>query len=599
MTPTSPPLRVGGRYELVRRIARGGGGTVWEANDEVLDRVVAVKQVEIPDELSDDERDRLRRRVMAEARAAARLEHPAVVVVHDVLDGDDVVNLVMEHVGAPTLREVVQQRGPLPETAAAAIGYGLLDVLTEAHRRGVVHRDVKPSNVFVLDDGSVKLGDFGIAALAGEVSLTRTGVALGSPSYLAPEQARGESAAPPADLWGLGATLYYAVEGAPPFDRRTALATVHAVVNEPMRPFQHADALREPLTALLDKDPSARPDPARVLALLAAVAGIPASALPPAAEPTATSAPVTAPLPSPLPAAEPASAPGAPSDDEDEVVRASEPGHGVGRRAWQWLVPAALLLVFAVVAFATLGGGTDGAEDEPPLADRPDGTSDPTEQDSAPTDGPAAPEQDEQPEADEDATGTDDAPVSDDPGESVDVTAEPTEPDEAPDGGDGAAAPTGGYVIPESSPPGDWQVVEGPTYRVAVPAGWQERAASGNRTDWVEPGTGAYLRMDWTDAPASDPLADWEQAEAGFAQRQSDYQRVRLEPATYRNWEAAMWEYTYTSGGAALHAINLNVLADDLGHAYALNLQAPAGEWDRIADQFPAIAGSFEPTVGG
>ncbi|MFA9428778.1 protein kinase [Egicoccus sp. AB-alg2] len=582
--------RVGGRYELVRRIARGGGGTVWQATDETLGRPVAVKEVEIPDELSDEERVRLRRRVLAEARAAARLDHPGAVVVHDVIDDGDVVHLVMEYVAAPTLRQRVQEQGPLPEAAAAALGFGLLEVLSEAHRRGVVHRDVKPSNVFVLDDGTVKLADFGIAALAGEVSLTRTGVALGSPSYLAPEQARGEAAAPPADLWGLGATLYFAVEGAPPFERRTPLATVHAVVNEPARPFERADAMRDTLTALLRKDPAARPDADRVREQLATVAGIPASAMTLAADDVAAT--VAGPV---------GAAVRGPANDDTPPLEAegrTVTGGSAGRRRSMILAAVAMLAIVAALVFVL--GGDDGTPDEadPPVAQG--GSTDEASPDTAertPADDETT--EDATEDAPDDATdeatgdagdaGADEAPTDD----AATGTTEPA------DGNEDAPAGDESFAVPESDPPGDWQVVEGATYRVAVPPDWQERAADGNRTDWVDPETGAYLRVDWTDDPASDPVADWEAAEAAFAQRQSDYERVRLQPATYRDWDAAMWEYTYASGGASLQAINLNVLADDLGHAYALNLQAPAGNWDEVAQQFPAIAGSFEPTVGG
>lgn len=574
--PGSRP-EVGGRYALVRRIARGGGGTVWEAHDDMLDRTVAVKEVEIADELSNDERDRLRRRVLAEARAAARLEHPAVVVIHDVLEGDDSVHLVMEYVEAPTLRALVDERGPLDERVVAAIGYGLLDVLAEAHRRGVVHRDVKPSNVFVLDDGTVKLGDFGIAALTGEVSLTRTGVALGSPSYLAPEQARGESAAPPADLWGLGATLYYAVEGRPPFDRRTALATVHAVVNEPMRAYEHADALQPVLTALLSKDPTQRPDLAAVRAQLAGIAGLPT----PAARTPPAAGSATGQASAPAPASE-AAAGAAPT-----VVAAT------GSAGWgRWLVAAVVLLVVAVVGVNLLVGDDPDGADTPSAA--PDTTTD--AETDATGEEPADPGAGEAADAEQDASAGADAASE---GETDDGGAAEEAPDGSAEGGtDEADEADGPYVVPETDAPGDWQVVEGETYRVAVPADWQRRELDGNRIDWVDPATGAYLRVDWTDQPADDPFVDWQRYEPVFADRQADYARIRLDPARYRDWDAAMWEYTYSSGGSDLHAINLNVLAADVGHAYAINLQAPADHWEDVAAGFPAIAGSFEPAVG-
>lgn len=273
--------RVGGRYELTRRIARGGGGTIWAAYDHLLEREVAVKHVPIAGDLPADERDRIRARVRSEARAAARLMHPAAVAIFDVVPEDDGIHLVLELVEAPTLDQLVIREGPLDEQRAAELGLRLLDVLVAAHDRGIVHRDVKPSNVFVTGHGQAKLADFGIAAVEGEVRLTRTGATMGSPQFIAPEQALGHRAAPEADLWGLGASLYLAVEGVPPFERSNAVATVHAVVHEPARPFERTDLLAPVIARLLEKEPSARPTEAwlrRELARVARVTGPPAPA---------------------------------------------------------------------------------------------------------------------------------------------------------------------------------------------------------------------------------------------------------------------------------------------------------------------------------
>jgi eukaryotic-like serine/threonine-protein kinase len=582
--------RVGGRYELVRRIARGGGGTVWQAEDAVLGRTVAVKVVEIPPELASAERERARSRVLQEARAAARLHHPSAVVVHDVLDDEDHLHLVMELVSDPTLHERVAQHGPLPEDEVAAAGLALVDVLAVAHERGIVHRDVKPSNVFVLDDGGVKLADFGIAALTGETSLTRTGTALGSPSYLAPEQAQGEQASPAADVWGLGACLYFAVEGEPPFDRGNAIATVNAVVHEPARAFQRADAMRPLLTALLAKDPRRRPTLDEVAEELRTIAGTPVPRPAPPQEGGTTQAlPVqdAGPVPD-APDAQAGAADAAPHAG-DAPRDDGDPDDGHQRRRSLAILAAVVALAVLTVAAVVLSdaGPLDEAADDPPLADAPaEDTAEPAEDDPV-DDEPA----DDEP-ADDEPAEPDDTAATDDPA-GDDGSDGGTEP-EAADGGDATTTGEDGRLeIVEADVPDDWQVVEGATYRVAIPPGWQERDGAGNLTDYVDPDTGAYLRVDWTDEPAGDPVADWEANESGFAQRQDDYERIRLEPATYRGRDAAMWEYSYAAGGARLRALNLNLLAGD--RAYALNLQSPADDWDEVGALFPAIAGGFEP----
>jgi eukaryotic-like serine/threonine-protein kinase len=592
--------RIGGRYELVSRIARGGGGTVWRAEDTVLGRAVAVKAVEVPDELTPDERHRARNRVLQEARAAARLDHPAAVVVHDVLDDEDRLHLVMELVEAPTLRQRVQRGGPLSEAEAAEIGLGLTDVLAIAHERGIVHRDVKPSNIFVYPDGGVKLADFGIAALAGEASLTRTGTALGSPSYLAPEQARGEQASPAADVWGLGASLYYAVEGEPPFERGNAIATVNAVVHEPARAFQRADDLRALLGSLLSKDPTDRPSLAETEQALRALT--PAAASPPATAPAPTERlePIDT-DPGTSPAAAPAGPDGSagsdpppaavPASTEAEVAPAATDEEDAPRRRRALavlgsLAAVVLLVVGAVVVLDGPGDLDDGLTAEV----GPDaGTEDDTDTvDDGPADDPDADDPDaEDPGADEGPAGDDGAGEPTDGAEDDAAGADGTDTDGPATGDDGR------LEIPETDVPDDWQVVEGATYRVAIPPGWQERAGAGNLTDYVDPDSGAYLRVDWTDDPASDPVADWEANEQGFSQRQSDYERIRLEPATFRGEDAALWEYTYTDGGASLHAVNLNLLSGD--RAYALNLQSPAGDWEEVGGMFPVFTGGFEP----
>src|SRR5215217_46282 len=281
---------VAGRYVLGGPLGRGGMGTVWRADDVLLGRPVAVKEVELPDGPPGAGSLALRDRALREARAAARLNHPGAVTLHDVVEADGRLFLVMELVEAPTLRELVEGSGPLPPAAAARVGLELLEALDAAHRAGIVHHDVKPANVMVTADGRAKLADFGIASLqedtqrtlgagagAGAGDRTMT-AAFGSLPYVAPEQAGDRRAGPAADLWALGATLWFAVEGAAPFERATPAATLRAILHDPPGRPSRAGPLEPVLLALLAKDPTRRPSaPAlrRMLEPLAAAAPAP------------------------------------------------------------------------------------------------------------------------------------------------------------------------------------------------------------------------------------------------------------------------------------------------------------------------------------
>jgi serine/threonine protein kinase len=247
---------IASRYRFERSLGAGGMGQVWAADDTVLGRTVAVKVVDLQGRRDEES---LRARVMREARAAARIDDPGSVRVFDVVDEGHAVYLVMELVEAPTLAEIVGREGPVAPDEAARIGLDLLGALGAAHRAGIVHRDVKPNNVMVLPDGRAKLADFGIASVKDDPAITSTGMVLGTPKYMSPEQARGETAGAPADLWGLGALLYFAVEGEAPFDRGDALPTLNAVLHDDPRPTERAGPLAPVLAALLAKDPAARP----------------------------------------------------------------------------------------------------------------------------------------------------------------------------------------------------------------------------------------------------------------------------------------------------------------------------------------------------
>jgi hypothetical protein len=263
---------VGGRYRLTAVVGRGGMGTVWRAHDEVLDRDVAVKEVLLPPGLGEAEQNILYQRTFREARASARLNHPGVVTVHDVVQEDGRPWIIMELVRARPLQEIIDQDGPLPPARVAEIGVQLLEALNHAHAAGILHRDVKPSNVMIAATGRAILTDFGIAQMPGEVTLTQTGLVMGSPAYIAPERAQGENAMPASDLWALGATLYAAVEGRSPFERGDAMSTLAATLTQDPPPPRRAGPLGPVLQGLLVRDPARRMPAAAALPLLTDVA---------------------------------------------------------------------------------------------------------------------------------------------------------------------------------------------------------------------------------------------------------------------------------------------------------------------------------------
>jgi serine/threonine protein kinase len=374
------------RYALKAALGRGGMGVVWRAHDAVLGREVAVKEVGLPPSLPEAERRAAEARVMRGARAAARLNHPGAVTVYDVVHDQGHTFVVMELVEAPTLADLVQAEGPLPPSRAAEIGAQLAGMLEGAHRAGIVHRDLKPANVMVPDEGGAKLADFGIASLQGDPPLTTTGLVVGSPAYMAPEQASGQPSGPPADLWALGATLFYAVEGEPPFDKGALVPTLAAVVNEDPRPMRRAGPLAPVIGALLAKDPAARPSAVKLRDWLGALVdrarpvpspeGPPAHGpggtvpLPPAAPTTSTAGP---PAPSPAtanpgppqrsqqaPAFQPAQAPAGPAPPGRPSRPVLPPAPPVHRRPWRPLLGLLGLLLVGGLLLAWLANGTGG-----------------------------------------------------------------------------------------------------------------------------------------------------------------------------------------------------------------------------------------------
>jgi len=333
---------IAGRYTLDRQIGRGGSGTVHLARDEVLGRLVAIKRIGVIPGSDSPGLERAER----EARLAAALNHPHVVSVFDLVDEQDVRWLVMEYVDGDTLSERVRTSGPMAAEEAAALLAQTADALVEAHAHGIVHRDVKPSNIMI-SGGSAKLNDFGIARSEDDDSLTQTGLVTGSPAYLAPEVASGASATPASDVWSLGATLYHAVTGTPPYDvGDNLIGALYKIVHEdpPRLPDDHP--LAGLLTVMMNRDPNARWPMPRVRDELTRVARGQASTVAPAPAATTTAGPErTGELPT---LREPATAAGAP------------PRRRAAR--WGWPVAEAVLAVAAIAAaYVWAGRGTPEA----------------------------------------------------------------------------------------------------------------------------------------------------------------------------------------------------------------------------------------------
>ncbi|MEV0229984.1 protein kinase [Nonomuraea sp. NPDC050786] len=325
------------RYELIAPLGRGTMGTVWRARDRALGREVAVKEIRQDPGLTEEQRAELRERMVREGRVASRINHPSVAAIHDVLIQDDSPWIIMELIHARSLEQVIEEEGPLPPRLVAEIGVDLLGALRAAHAQGITHRDVKPGNVLITEHGRVVLTDFGIAKAEGDSRLTKTGMVIGSPGYTAPERARGEYTGPESDVWSLGATLYFAVEGRPAYERATIAETLAALLTESADPPTQAGQLRPILNGLLNKDYRQRLGAAKAEMLLRMLAETPTSEMPVlTAEtlmaqegpmPDSFAAPKSSAAPQP-PAGQPWShGPGAQGPGGPQV---SAPGHGPG-----------------------------------------------------------------------------------------------------------------------------------------------------------------------------------------------------------------------------------------------------------------------------
>lgn len=527
------------RYRLLSPLGTGGMGTVWRAEDRVLGRHVAIKEVTFPHGLSDEDRDVLRERTRREARAAARLDHPSAVTVYDVVEEDGAPYLVMELVEARTLSQVVRADGPLTPQQTARIGLCLLGALEAAHARGIVHRDVKPGNVLIAElDGPLErvvLTDFGIASSAGDSSITSTGLLLGSPSYIAPERARGQAPAPPSDLWSLGATLFTAVEGKPPFDGGEPLLTVTAVVTGEHEPFRRAGPLEKVLDGLLERDPTQRMTIPQAQRELERVAVQPAARLVDPAPtvavpmPTKPEAERTAALP--VREVREAMAPPATPVDPGWTRPPKVPTRDErGSRRPLGVLALAVLLAAAVVGVVLV---TDpGRRDLSALV-----------------------------------------PGGDDPTPSVQASA--------------SAGP--------SPLPAGWEryVNQDEGWSIGVPPGFVQ-SARGQQIQLRDPQARRTLRINHRPEHSGTAIAAWEAFAPQLASSLPQYSQLRLEGTESLGMDAAELEFTYFDQTELRVVDRLVVDADD-GEAFALYWQVRASDWQDALPVFESIAATFDP----
>jgi eukaryotic-like serine/threonine-protein kinase len=528
--------RLAGRYDLGEPLGKGRS-TVYRATDIRLQRPVAVKQVELA--AGQEDAARVRTRALREAQAAARLNNPSVVTVYDVVEEDGSIWLVMELVEAPSLAQIVADEGPVSHSRAAHVGLDVLAALEAAHAVGIVHRDVKPANVLVAAGDRAKLTDFGVATIRDDSRLTATGLIVGSPSYMSPEQARGDLVGPATDLWALGALLYFATEGEPPFQGDSALATASAVVHGAPRPAQHPGPLTVIVSRLLTKDPANRATPSEVRAALNRAARASGGARVAAASGTTAVIPATA---SPEPEAPAVTTP------PGGTPLASPSAGWPARSRLLLLAGVALVLLLVVAAVGALTRDDDG-DDESSSS-----TTTEASDESATTPTTAAPE----------ATTTTTAATS-------------TTPPAAAEG-----------------VPAGWTAYEDPggRYRIAYPSGWEVVPASGSLTDFRDPATGAKLRVDWTDTPGADPAQAWRDLAAGFAASHDNYQELGIGPTAYRDYNAALWEFRYGSS-PPIHATNLGFVTG--GRGYALLFTAPEDQWAASQGTAEQFRQAFQP----
>ena len=544
-----------GRYRLEYVLGSGGMGRVWRAYDETLHRPVAVKEVHRANDLTAREREALSERTMREARMTAQLNHPGVVATYDAVVEDGRPFIVMELVPSTNLADRVAEDGPLPAEEVARIGARLVEALGAAQRQGIAHRDVKPSNVLLANDGRVLLGDFGIATRESDPSLTATGLLLGSPAYMAPERLRSERTGFAADMWSLGATLYAALEGGPPFPAETTMGTITAIMTDDVVPPRAEGPLADAILGMLVKDPEQRLTLDEVAALLdrelqqfAGPEDTASFAVPSFDAPE----PEEDPEPEREPEWEPpawTASPAKPPPFAAEPERSRRP-----RLSGLLVALAAVMLVVLVAAAVVRFAGPDDEGE----ADAPS----------------PSPERSEQPQADSGGDGR-----STRGGDGSRDESEPTTP--------AADVPAG--FRPHRDSLG---------FRIAVPSGWNRRLDGPTRVDFVAPSGDRFVRIDQRAQALPSAAGAWRQAEPGVADALPGYQRIRIDPVPHPRWNVADWEFTWQGGSGRIHVLNRGIATDTRG--FAVYVSAPDATWDRQGQRlFDVVSRSFEPAPKG
>jgi serine/threonine protein kinase len=599
------------RYRLRAVIRRGAVGAVWLAGDQLLHRQVAVMEIAwVPHPRAGEEEWR-RRRAFREARAIAGLDHPNIAGIYDVVQADGrrwmVMPLALFRFPYRSLSDVVQDEGPRPPAWAAQVGLQILSAIQAAHGVGVLHRDINPGNVLLDPAGRVMLAGFGMVTADGSPALTAPEAATGSLAYMAPERARGEPATPAADLWSLGATLYAAVEGRPPFQRDGKAAVLTAVIGDYVDPPSRAGPLLPLISALLCKDPSVRADATEAERLLLSVAGsrtgaqsaslAAEAATHPAAStgsapssdlmhpPQGASSNPAASSPAQMQAAEARSAgsdsgfiPGFGPRDGLAATEIPAPGHHSQdellppRRRQRWPLITATVLSAIIVAIAAV------------IDLAPTDTT--GHQIAAPGQRAASPGY---PAAMPGHQRLSPAP------QGSHARRAPRRPATPRPSGPSAPAPgRGGLgVLPRGF---SWY--HDPTgFSIGVPENWQI-SHRGHLVYLQDPSSGRFLIIDQTTQPKPNPLADWRQQEAARISTFPGYHRIRLRAVHYAQAErAADWEFTYDDNGQLTQVLNRNILAST-HHAYALYWSTPASEWKASYHYFRTFAATFRPAGG-
>ncbi|MER7371314.1 protein kinase [Streptomyces lanatus] len=604
-----PGLLVAGRYRLVESIGQGGMGRVWRAVDEMLDRLVAAKEMRIDGLDAEDARTR-RERTLREARATARIDHPNVVRVYDVVDEGERLWIVMELVAGRSLERIMAEEGPLSPSRTARIGLGLVAALRQVHDRGVLHRDIKPGNVLVESEATggqsrVVLTDFGIAAIQDAKALTMVGMLVGSPDYMAPERISGRPQGPPSDIWSLGATLSAALAGRSPFSRDTTLATLHAVLYEEPELPAAAGPLHDILAALLAKEPTLRPGLDEVESVLRPVANPEPEVVPepepevePQPEPAAVPATETAPAPpvaspheqeSPTPALLDASRIPAPPDPRQPgAIHDAIPPNNLNppqaprppSASTEHTTPDSR----SETRSATPAGNSTGPTPRRPgvSLSRAEAATErrPAEMPPGELPGPARPAHPRHPHGHR-RTGilaavgivaagavvavllaSDFGSPKDDrggAGSSASASSIASSPDGTP------SSTVEGTSRPQSLPPGARREAGG--FAWAPPEGWRRDVQTGSEVHYTSPDAGQELAAK-SSLARDDLMVSWQKSERN-AQQGKDYSKIRLERTTFRGHPAVVWEYTFTLQGEPWHARLLGFTVG--GKSYQIN----------------------------